>query len=204
MRYALISLLASLLATSAFAAGKVRPQSPVAFTASIATARAACLHGLNQARADTEADAGATFIWRVTNGVITSGDRTRAITFAPTGPGAVALALTVQWQGTTIATQTVVPVFDGPEILSQPQSTSVPAGGSATLKVAASDDALSYDWYEGPAGDTSRLVLAGAAQLTTPPLTRSTSYWVRVSNDCGATASQTAVVLVGGKRRAAR
>jgi len=66
------------------------------------------------------------------------------------------------------------------------------------------DDALFYDWFEGAAGVTSKLVAAGTTELETPPLTRSV-YWVRVSNGCGAVFSQAAQVTVGeGKRAAAR
>ena len=95
-------------------------------------------------------------------------------------------------------------VFDPPTILRQPQSISVAPGTSITLTVASSDDMAVYDWFEGRAGDPSKIVSAGAIALKTPALTKSTSYWVRVTGRCGGVESQTATVTLLGKRRSAR
>ncbi len=54
---------------------------------------------------------------------------------------------------------------------------------------------LTFVWYEGPRGDTSHPAANGSAsQLVTPPLFAPTSYWVRVSNLCGAVDSNPANV----------
>jgi hypothetical protein len=92
-------------------------------------------------------------------------------------------------------------IVAAPVIVLQPKSVSIPSGASATLTIAA-DDAVSYDWYEGLVNDTTKFV-GGGPMLKTPSLTKPTSYWVRVSNRCGAVASQPVVVTVAGKRRAA-
>ena len=77
-------------------------------------------------------------------------------------------------------------------------------GATATLSVS-SADAEDHAWYEGEPGDTSRPVGADAATFTTPPLQRSTRYWVRVSNRCGsADSAAIAVTVPAPKGRAVR
>ena len=90
-----------------------------------------------------------------------------------------------------------------PAIEDQTRALTVTANQAATLTVSASD-ASQYAWFEGARGDTSHPVGKSSATFTTPPLTRSTGYWVRVSNRCGNTDSDTINVSVSAKRRAAR
>ncbi|HEV7912585.1 MAG TPA: hypothetical protein VGP22_02360 [Albitalea sp.] len=40
---------------------------------------------------------------------------------------------------------------------------------------------LSYQWYEGVSGTTTTPIGTNSASFTTPALTTTTSYWVRVS-----------------------
>jgi len=85
-----------------------------------------------------------------------------------------------------------------PSITSQPAPQSVTSGQSATLVVGASGTApLVFQWYAGSSGDTVSPV-AGATSSTfpTPPLTATTSYWVRVSNSAGSVNSASATVTV--------
>ena len=85
-----------------------------------------------------------------------------------------------------------------PVVLVPPQSQSVQSGQTATLSVTAGGTGpLSYQWYEGYSGDTSTAVGTNASSLTTPVLTATTSYWVRVSNACGQADSATASVSTG-------
>jgi len=72
------------------------------------------------------------------------------------------------------------------------------SGQTTTLTVTATGDAsLAYQWYQGSSGDTTLPVGADSASFTTPALIQTTSYWVRVSNGCGAPAdSATATVSV--------
>ena len=85
-----------------------------------------------------------------------------------------------------------------PTISTQPQDTTIVSGATATLTVAASGTGpLSYQWYTGVAGDTSTPVGSDAASFTTPPLTTTTSYWVRVTGPGGVVDSRAATVTVG-------
>jgi hypothetical protein len=105
--------------------------------------------------------------------------------------------------GSSSSTQTVtVPgtvtlnVGTAPSVTTSPASTSVCSGGSTTLTVAASGTSLHYQWYEGTAPSTTTPVGTDANSFTTPNLTSTTSYWVRVSNGCGTADSATATVTV--------
>ncbi|MBP7868236.1 MAG: PKD domain-containing protein [Acidobacteria bacterium] len=101
--------------------------------------------------------------------------------------------------GQASAQQTfTVTLIVAPAIVSQPQGRLVLSGRTATLQVGASGTPpLSYQWYRGDRGDTSSPVAGATAfSFTTPSLTQSAAYWVRVSNDRGAADSDAAVVRV--------
>src|ERR1044072_840067 len=56
---------------------------------------------------------------------------------------------------------------------------------------------LTYQWYVGPSGTTtSPIAGATASSFTTPALSSTTSYWVRVSNASGTADSNTATSTV--------
>jgi hypothetical protein len=77
----------------------------------------------------------------------------------------------------------------------QPAPKTVTAGQTATLTVAAAGEApLTYQWYRGASGDTTSPVGTGSSSFTTPPVTGTSSYWVRVTNDCGSVDSGAATV----------
>ncbi|MEK7951054.1 Ig-like domain-containing protein [Luteolibacter soli] len=84
-----------------------------------------------------------------------------------------------------------------PVVTTQPQPQAVGYGENATFTVAATGTGLGYQWYAGPAGDTSAPV-AGAtgAMLVTPPLSTLTSFWVRVTNLSGSGDSIAATATV--------
>lgn len=85
-----------------------------------------------------------------------------------------------------------------PSITSQPQSQTITSGQTASLSVAASGtQPLTYQWYIGPSGTTTLPVGgANASSYTTPPLSTTTPYWVRVSNGFGSADSATATITV--------
>ncbi len=85
-----------------------------------------------------------------------------------------------------------------PNIASQPQSQTIQSGQTASVSVSASGTTpLSYQWYQGSSGDTSNPIgSATSSSYTTPTLTQTTSYWVRVTNSCGSTDSNTATITV--------
>lgn len=90
------------------------------------------------------------------------------------------------------------PVLIRPSILAQPAPVTVNSGTSTQLNVTpGGSPPFNYQWYRGPAGDTSNPV-AGATGPTfmTPNLTQTTSYWVRVTTEAGSADSVTAVVTV--------
>ncbi len=90
-----------------------------------------------------------------------------------------------------------------PTITAQPQSASVLGGRTATLSVTATGTTpLAFQWYQGASGDVSTPVGTSASSFTTPALTATVSYWVRVLNACGHADSETATISVGrGLRR---
>jgi hypothetical protein len=84
-----------------------------------------------------------------------------------------------------------------PTITADPVGTSFCSGNSTTLSVTAAGTApLHYQWYQGTASDTSSPVGTDSNSYTTPALTATTSYWVRVTNGCGNADSQTTIVTV--------
>lgn len=85
----------------------------------------------------------------------------------------------------------------GPAITGQPSGTAIPFGQTATLSVTATGTApLHYQWYQGVKGDTAHPSGNDAPVFTTPALTVTTSYWVKVSNACGTADSETATITV--------
>jgi len=91
-----------------------------------------------------------------------------------------------------------------PSIVTGPADTSVVGGSPATLTVQASGDHLTFQWFEGKAGDMSKPVMTGASSFTTPALWSQTSYWVRVLSPCGVAASRSAQITVVPRRRPSR
>jgi hypothetical protein len=98
----------------------------------------------------------------------------------------------------SFANVTVVIDCQPPSILgiNQPQGTSVANGTRATLKVTPSGSGpFTYQWYSGFAGMTGSPVPGGtSAELQTPVINGPSPFWVRISNPCGSTNSNTAFV----------
>ena len=82
-----------------------------------------------------------------------------------------------------------------PSITTQPAGRSIASGAATDLRVAASGTApVSYQWYEGSKGNTSKSVGTNTPTFRTPVLTAATTYWVRVTNACGQADSEPATV----------
>ena len=99
------------------------------------------------------------------------------------------------------ATMTVTespPSGTAPTITAQPEDLDVTSGQTATLTVEAdSTEPLSHQWFVGASGSTSAAIPGATSDAyTTPPLSTTTSYWVRVSNAHGADDSVTATMTV--------
>ncbi|MDI1462810.1 ExeM/NucH family extracellular endonuclease [Catellatospora sp. KI3] len=99
----------------------------------------------------------------------------RGVAFAPAGGGSTPTA---------------------PAITTQPQDMTITSGTATTLTAAATGTGpLTFQWYAGTSGDTSAPVGTGAS-YTTPALTATAAYWVRVSGPGGQVDSVTATVTV--------
>lgn len=87
---------------------------------------------------------------------------------------------------------------EAPAITDQPDSVTITTGTSTTLSVTATGSAtLAYQWYEGASGvETTPIVDATEASYTTPVLTGTADYWVKVTNGFGSENSTTATVTV--------
>ena len=73
-----------------------------------------------------------------------------------------------------------------PIIASQPTSQFVESGSAATLTVSATGSApFTYQWYRGNLGVTTAPVGTNSPTFTTPALTVTTEYWVKISNAFG-------------------
>jgi hypothetical protein len=91
-------------------------------------------------------------------------------------------------------------VDSAPVISDQPQDVKIHGGERATLAVTATN-AVSYQWFEGSVGDET-LPVGTEPIFVTPPLRATTTYWVKVSNQCDTAKSrQVVVTVVAGKRR---
>ncbi|MBV9070420.1 MAG: DUF4214 domain-containing protein [Acidobacteria bacterium] len=107
----------------------------------------------------------------------------------------------------TVTASTSITVQQGPgctpvSIAIQPNAAqSVNSGGSVTLTVTAGGSSpFNYQWYQATSNlDTSHPVGSNSPSFTTPALTQATSYWVRVTNDCGVVNSNIASVNIIGQ-----
>ena len=99
--------------------------------------------------------------------------------------------------GSASSPAALVTVRIPPSISTQPVSTSINTGNTTTFTVAANGTAPTYQWYEGTSPSTTNPVArATDATFTTPVLSATTSYWVRIVNPAGTADSDTATVTV--------
>ncbi len=91
---------------------------------------------------------------------------------------------------------TINPIL--PTITSQPEDDEVDAGSFVSLRVRASGPLLSYQWYQGEAGDTSNPVPNTDSSFFYPETDGApeTRYWVRVTNPAGHVDSSAVTVLL--------
>jgi hypothetical protein len=94
-----------------------------------------------------------------------------------------------------------VSACSAPVITQQPQSTNVSRGSSALLQVGATGASLTYQWYQGQVFDFTNPIGGSAASVQTPPLTGTTSFWVRITSPCGSVNSSAAIVTTAVTKR---
>jgi hypothetical protein len=82
-----------------------------------------------------------------------------------------------------------------PSITLQPQDQSVLSGNTASFTMGYIGTTGTVQWFRGTPPDTSNLVGTGQA-LTTQPLTVTTTFWARVTNNCGTVDTRGAIVTV--------
>jgi hypothetical protein len=80
-------------------------------------------------------------------------------------------------------------------VTSQTFNASIIEGKSATLSVAATGGALSYQWYTGRPGDVSHPLTGLTSPSVTVTSSTTTSYWARVTNSCGASADSDEIIV---------
>jgi len=122
-------------------------------------------------------------------------------------------AVTCAWEGllkdydkTAAATVYGNGVCTVPSITKSPASQTVPYDTKASLRVVANGTApLSYQWYEGAKGVTSKPVGSNGygSSFLSPGIVAPTSFWVRVTNACGSIDSKAATITPLKSRRRA-
>lgn len=149
-------------------------------------------------------------IW--SDGVVTAGINTTSYTRTVTPPSDVVLSIIELSDASCTGLAfgaAEIDVAPGLSIDRQPEGGTVQRGARFELSVETSG-ATGWQWYEGESGDTAHPIDGATADTyVTPPLDRTTSYWVRVTSpSCGSVDSFTATVVVEsprrGKRRAVR
>jgi hypothetical protein len=87
-----------------------------------------------------------------------------------------------------------------PGIGSAPQSQTITSGQTVTLIVSGitGSQPLTFQWYEGPSGNTSKPVGQASPIFNTPAITATTSYWFLVTNPCGSAQTDTITLTVPG------
>ncbi|MFN0075854.1 MAG: esterase-like activity of phytase family protein [Prosthecobacter sp.] len=91
-----------------------------------------------------------------------------------------------------------------PSFTTHPANVSIANGATTTLTVlAAGSPVPTYQWYQGPSGNTSNLIAgATSASFTTPALFVNATYWVRATNTQGTADSTAALVTVAASSNA--
>jgi hypothetical protein len=78
-------------------------------------------------------------------------------------------------------------------ITSVTDSASIIEGRSVTLSANANGGTITYEWFIGAPGVTTTSAGAGSSIIVTPSIT--TTYWLRVSNTCGASIASDSIVI---------
>lgn len=125
------------------------------------------------------------------NGSGQLGDGTTTARYTPVQVGSAVTTISAGYQCSLFLSQK-------PSIISQTVSVSAFAGQPVPLSVDVSGPpTLTYQWYVGTSGNTAQpLIDATSAAFTTPPLTATTDYWVRISNGSGSVDSSTLTATI--------
>ncbi len=106
--------------------------------------------------------------------------------------------------GVVQRTFTVNVIASDATITTSPSNVTINSGQSTTLTVVAAGGApLTYQWYQGSSPDTSNPVGTDSASFTTPVLTATTAYWVKVTNASNLTGANSTTATVTVRQPAA-
>jgi hypothetical protein len=84
-----------------------------------------------------------------------------------------------------------------PSFVIQPHGGSVVSASTAVIVAEVNGTApLHYQWFAGHLGDTSTPAGSDSSTLSVANLTQTTTYWLRVTNDCGSIDSSEATIVV--------
>lgn len=134
----------------------------------------------------------------------TSNSYTTSVTVPDTGPSPsfqyFAAAIAACPSGTSVdysATATVT-IVRPVEIIDQPVGQTIDSGQTGSLSVGVlGTDPLTVQWYVGSVPGTGTPIAgANATTYTTAPLSSTTSYWVRITNDVSTVDSAAATITV--------
>ncbi|HYF37131.1 MAG TPA: hypothetical protein VD994_17660, partial [Prosthecobacter sp.] len=156
--------------------------------------------------------------WSVTSGSLPAGlilanpqgETTTTLTGTTTEIGSFPVTITA-WQDSDFSGSAAhgnftiqVSVGTPAAIGTHPASTTINSGNTATLTVTATGSApFTYQWYQGASGETTAPVGPNSASFTTPVLTATTSYWVRVTNNANPSGANSNAATVTVRQPAA-
>jgi cytochrome c peroxidase len=136
-------------------------------------------------------------------GIVSTSATTAVVTTPAHALGTVNVAATTG-NGTGTATNAYTyAACAGPTINTQPQSGSIRVGNSVNLSVSATGTSPTFQWFIGTTGNTSTPIVGATASSVTVTPGVTTSFWVRVSDQCGDVNSNTATVTVAAAAPAA-
>jgi len=140
---------------------------------------------------------GATVTFGGSSATIVSTSATTAIVKTPAHSAGLVNVAATTGNGTGTATNAYnYVVCAGPTINTQPSSGSIRAGNSVNLSVAANGTSPTFQWFTGASGNTASPIVGATGSSVTVTPGATTSFWVRVSDQCGDADSSTATVTV--------
>jgi len=154
-------------------------------TPAITAAAAVCANSAGNA-ASVSTVSGATYAWTVTNGSITSGQGTNAITYSAGASGNVTIAISVTGGSCSGSSSKSIPIQAPPVVTITGPTTTCP---NASFTLDAGAGFATYAWSNGA---TTRTITVTETATTTYSVT------VTTGAGCSAAASQTVTIASGG------
>lgn len=125
-----------------------------------------------------------TYSWNFGDGATTTG-KTAVHSFAAPGSYDVSVAISNPAQTFVAHATVLVDNCQPPSITLQPSDQSLFSGGTATLDVGTAGAGLQYQWFVISNAVATPISGAVFASYTTPALSQTTQYQVKITNNCG-------------------